>query len=308
MKKLLAILLATFAITAWSKETVTILYSWLPSDPAANFYRRLADESNKIQDKYTFIFDNKAGAGGSIAARAVERDPSLILANSSALFIRPIFFPGESHEIASFKSLMPMCVAPMLITSSKYKSWKEVPTDQPLSIGISGLGTTTHLVATQIVAKYPNIQIIPFKGTSEALVSVMSGHTDFAVSFMGETVGFVKPTPQTQGRQVYLLGTTGKTNIGGAAPLASQGFPTALAGMSSPQQLFVNRKFPDDKFKEIRAIFVKAANTQSVKDTNGIDHCIPNSQLADAELADWFNSQLVNWRRVATPVAAKQTK
>ena len=306
MKKLLAILLAAFAITASAKETVTILYSWLPSDPAANFYRTLADESNKLQDKYTFIFDTKPGAGGSIAARTVERDPSIILANSSALFIRPIFFPNESHDIASFKSIMPMCVAPMLITSSKYKSWKEVPTDRPLSIGISGLGTTTHLVATQIVAKYPNIQIIPFKGTSEALVSVMGGNTDFAVSFMGETAGFLKAG--TQGRQVYALGTTGKVAVAGATPLYKQGFPEALAIMSSPQQLFVNRKFPDDKFKEIRAVFVRAAQAQSVKDANFVDHCSPNNQLADKDLDDWFNSQLVNWRRVASPIAAKQTK
>lgn len=305
MKKLiLSLVFSMVALSAVAKENITIIYSWTAADPAANFYRSLAESSNKMQDKYNFILDTKPGAGGAVAAKFVEANPATnILANSSALFIRPIFFPNESHEVGSFRSIMPMCQAPMLITTSKYKSWDEVPKDKPLSIGMSGMGTTTHLVATQIVERYPNIQIIPFKSTSDALVSAMGGQTDFAVSFTGEIQGYLTPTPQ--GRRVYVLGTTGTHPVAGAQPLVKQGFPATLANMSSMQQLFVSRKFPEDKYKEVRAIFVKAAATQLVKDANAMDSCVPNNQMPDAEIDNWFNFQLVHWRRIALPIATK---
>lgn len=303
MKKLItSLVLSLAALSAVAKENITLIYSWTPSDPAANFYRTLAESANKMQDKYNFVFDTKPGAGGAVAAKYVEANPTTtILANSSALFIRPIFFPADSHEAGSFRSIMPMCIAPMLITSAKYKTWADVPKDAPLSIGISGLGTTTHLVATQIVEKYPSTLIVPFKSTSEALVSVLGGQTDFAVSFTGDVQGFAK----SQDHPIYVLGTTGTHTVAGAQPLIKQGFPAALQDMSSMQQIFVSRKFPEDKFKEVREIFVKAATTQIVKDANAVDSCIPNNQLADKELDNWFNFQLVHWRRISTPIAAK---
>jgi tripartite-type tricarboxylate transporter receptor subunit TctC len=140
-----------------SKEVVTVVYSWTPADPAANYDRAIIKEANQIQDKYTFIFDARPGAGGGIAAHYVGNTPNTILATSSAFFIRPNLYPEQSHNINSFKEILPKCTAPFAVASGKYKSWKDVPTDKPLSIGISGMGTTTHVVATQLVKKYPNM-------------------------------------------------------------------------------------------------------------------------------------------------------
>lgn len=84
MKTLFAILLAATSIVATAKENITIYYSWSASDTAANFHRVLADEANKIQDRYNFIFDVKPGAGGSIAANTVLNQPNTILATASA--------------------------------------------------------------------------------------------------------------------------------------------------------------------------------------------------------------------------------
>jgi tripartite-type tricarboxylate transporter receptor subunit TctC len=299
LKRLLTILLATLAITAHAKENITIVYSWGPGDAAANFYRTLAEASNKQQNKYNFLVDFKPGAGGAVAAKYVDNTPDTVLANSSALFIRPIFFPADSHEVASFRSLMPMCIAPMFITSTKYKSWAEVPTDKSLSIGISGLGSTTHLVAAQVTKKYPNIIIVPFKSTSDALMSVLSGNTDFAVSFAGDVDSWIQPNAT---KRVYLLGVTGKQSVKGAPTLASQGFSQATLDTSAYQQLFASIKMSDTKVKEIRSIFVKAAQTKLVKDSNAVDSCIPNSNMPDSDIDAWFNFQNVKWKQVASGV------
>lgn len=300
MKKLLAIALATVALNVTAKETITMYYSWTAADTAANFYRTLADESNKLQNKYTFIFDAKPGAGGTVAASATLNNPNSIWINSSAAFIRPNLFPTESHNMADFRSLMPMCVAPFVISSVKYKSWREVPKDAKLSIGTSGLGVTSHLVAIQIAKNYPNMQIVPFKSTSEAFLNVLSNNVDFSVGFLGDSEQYTQSTNRS--KQAYWLGVTGRDSLKGVQPLISQGFAPELAQMSTPQQIFIPRKFPEEKFQEIRKTFVEAARSKSVRDANAADNCIPNNQIPTAELNNWYNSQLVLWRRLTKDI------
>ena len=209
-KTLAAILLASTAFVAVAKENIVIYYSWTAADTAANFHRVLADEANKIQDKYNFVFDVKPGAGGSIAANHVLNQPNAILATASAFFIRPNFFPNESHDISKFQELFPQCSAPAVITSKKYRTWADVPADRPVSIGMSGMGTTTHLIAAQIAKKYPNLTIVPFKSTSEAILSVLSDSTDMAVNFMGDSAQYV------EANKLHVLGATGSKTGGGS--------------------------------------------------------------------------------------------
>ncbi len=303
MKQLILVILATLSLTAQAqnRETQTLVYSWGAGDTAANFYRALAEESNKIQKKYNFIVDAKPGAGGTVAANHVLNTPNTIWVNSSAAFIRPNLFPNESHNMADWRSLMPMCVAPFVITTTKYKNWKEVPKDKPLSIGISGYGTTTHLIALQIVKNYPNMTIVPFKSTSDNLLGVLNNTVDFGIGFIGDSEQYTKPASGSS-KQIYWLGITGRDSIKGITPLSKQGFVKELDFMSTPQQIFMARKVPEEKFQEIRKIFVEAARSPLVKAANAADNCIPNNQMPDAEIDNWYNSQLVLWRRLTKDV------
>jgi tripartite-type tricarboxylate transporter receptor subunit TctC len=143
------------------------------------------------------------------------------------------------------------------------------------------------------------MQIVPFKSTSDALLNVLSGNTDFSVGFFGDVEQYARPDST---RRVYLLGMTGKESIKGVPLLKNQGFPAVVADMSTPQQIFIPRKFPEEKFQEIRKIFVEAARSKSVRDANAADTCIPNNQIPTAELDNWYNSQLVMWRRLSATV------
>jgi len=296
----MAILLATLSINAVAKENITLAYSWGPGDNAANFYRALVSEANKIQDQYTFLFDTKPGAGGTVAANYTTNNPANTLwINSSAGFIRPNLFPSDSHSMADFRSILPMCVSPFVISSAKYKNWKEVPKDANLSIGMSGLGTTTHLVSLQIAKNYPNLNIVPFKSTSEALLGVLSGTVDFSVGFHGDSEQYTVPG---SAKQVYWLGQTGRNSIKGTELLANQGFNKDLLDMSTPQQVFASRKLSDERFASMRKILVEASRAQSVRDANAADNCLPNNQMPDTQLDAWFNGQVSQWRRLTQGV------
>ena len=300
MKKIaIASMLALSAFMAQAKENITIFYSWGPADVAAGFHRTLAQEANKIQDKYNFIFDVRPGAGGSIAANYVLNRDNAVLATASAFFIRPNFFPNESHDISKFRNLFPQCAAPAVITSKKFKTWAEVPTDRPISIGMSGMGTTTHLIAAQIAKKYPNLTIVPFKSTSEAILSVLSDNTDMAVNFIGDSAQFVETNRLT------VLGSTGAKSIGNIRTLSSQGFTKDLEVMDVPALLLVPTSFPEAKAKEIRDIFLTAGQRQAVLDSYKPDFCQSNNQMADRDIQPWYAKLTTDWRRLTQGVNIK---
>ena len=300
MKKLMAILLATVSMTVVAREPITLAYSWGAGDNAANFYRALVQEANQLQTQYTFIFEPKPGAGGTVAANFTSANPTNTLwINSSAGFIRPNLFPTESHRMEDFRSILPMCVSPFVISSVKYKSWKEVPKDAKLSIGMSGLGTTTHLVSIQIAKNYPNMNIVPFKSTSEALLNVLNGTVDFSVGFHGDSEQYTRAGSP---KQVYWLGQTGRESIKGTELLANQGFNRDLLDMSTPQQIFASRKLSEDRFSNLRKILVEASRAKSVRDANAADNCVPNNQMPDSQLDAWFNGQIAQWKRLTQGV------
>jgi len=300
MKKLLLLLALVSSLTVHARETVTLVYSWTAADNAANFYRALVDEANKIQNQYTFVFDTRPGAGGTVAARHVlANSANTLWINSSAGYIRPNLFPAESHNMADFRSILPMCVSPFVIASTKYKTWKDVPADAKLSIGMSGLGTTTHLVSIQIAKNYPNMTIVPFKSTSEALINVLNGSVDFSVGFHGDSEQYTKSDSP---RQINWLGQTGRNSIKGTDLLSNQGFSRDLLDMSTPQQIFAAKTLSEDRFKSIRKVLVEASRARSVRDANAADNCIPNNQMPDNQIDAWFDAQVNQWKRLTVDV------
>jgi tripartite-type tricarboxylate transporter receptor subunit TctC len=297
MKKifLLMALLAN-VMTTQAKETITLVYSWTAADTAANFYRALADEANSLQNKYAFVVDYKPGAGGTVAANAtLANAQSALWLNSSAAFIRPNLYATDSHNMADFRSMMPMCTVSFVVLSSKYRSWREVPRSVNLSIGMTGLGTTTHLISIQVAKNFPNMVVVPFKSTSEALVNVLSGTVDFSVGVHSDSEQY---TQSNQGKQVYWLGQTGQQSIKSTELLVNQGFSQDLANMNAPHQIFAARKMSEDRFRELRGILVQAARSPTVTAANLSDNCIPNSQLPDSQLDTWFNNQISQWKRL----------
>jgi tripartite-type tricarboxylate transporter receptor subunit TctC len=300
MKKfLLVALLSALALSASAKETITIVYSWTAADGPANYSRSIIEIANKQQEKYNFIFDTKPGAGGSLAANHVLRTPNTILATASAFFVRPNFFPvAESHDLSSFREIYLQCSAPMAITTFKYKSWSEIPNDKPLTIGVSGLGTTTHLFATQIQKKYPLLTVIPFKSTSESLLSAASGNTDLHVAFLGEVDSWGLDISK---RKLVVLGISGTENVRGFPTLTQQGFGKTVAEISVPFHLVAPTTMSDEKFLELRNILVKAGRSETVRDTYKPDVCIPGN-LNNSNLETWYRNQVDQWKRLSTGV------
>ena len=76
MKNLLLALL--FVSSLVHAETITIVWPFGMGDTQAQYSRSLIDELNNNQKKYTFILDNKPGAGATIGAKYVAATPNTV--------------------------------------------------------------------------------------------------------------------------------------------------------------------------------------------------------------------------------------
>ena len=300
MNKILALILITLCLTVSATENITINYSWTAADQAANYWRSLAEAANRDQKKYNFIIDYKPGAGGAVAAHHILDNPNSIQATSSAFYIRANLYPKESYDLDKFQSLMSMCLAPFTISSTKYKSWAEVPTDKHLTIGISGLGTTTHLTALQIQKKYPMMDIIPFKSTSEAVMATLTGQTDFAINFLGDSMPYKDDGAMY--KKSNILGVSGTRMINGNQLLINQGFPKVMTKLGSAAQAVVPKTMPQQQFNEIREILIKAATAKEVLKATGEDYCYPDAELNSMDPDKFYNFSRDLWKSMSTGV------
>jgi tripartite-type tricarboxylate transporter receptor subunit TctC len=182
----------------------------------------------------------------------------------------------------------------MLIVSKKYKSWRDIDPNQKINIGISGLGATSHLMAMEIVKRYPNAQPVPYKGTREASLDVLSGNIDLSVAFLGEVEGFL------DSKELTALGISGKKAVRGIATLESQGF----AGMSevvNMHSLQVSRRMPDAQYNELRNLVMSVAQKPNVQRAYAVDYC-SSSNLGAEQTQAWTNSQIDLWKKLSQGV------
>jgi tripartite-type tricarboxylate transporter receptor subunit TctC len=164
------------------------------------------------------------------------------------------------------------------------------------------MGTTTHLIATQVALRYPQMTVVAFKSTTEALLSVLSNNTDFAVNFLGDSEQYAKPGAP---RQVYLLGLTGEKTVSGVAPLITQGFPKSLGRMDVPAQLVLPKTVSDTKFTEWRKILVQAGQARTVQESFAKDYCESMNQMPDDQIQGYYNMQTVEWQKLSNGVSLK---
>lgn len=294
MKKfLIAGALALTAVVSQA-EQISIIWPFGMGDTQAQYSRSLVEELNRTQKKYTFVLENRPGAGATIGAKYVVTTPNTVLSASTAFFVRPNFYPEDSHRVADFRPLMTQCAAPMLLVSKKYRSWNEIDRNQKISIGISGLGATSHLMAMEIVKRYPNAVVVPYKGTREASIDVIGGNIEMSVAFLGEVEGFLDKG------ELNALGISGRKTTRGIATLESQGF-TGVGEVVNMHSLQVPKTMPDAQYMELRRLVTDAARTDSVQRAYAVDYC-DSSNLDSVATQRWFDLQVALWKRLSQGV------
>jgi tripartite-type tricarboxylate transporter receptor subunit TctC len=155
---------------------------------------------------WTFIIDNKPGAGGNLGVDAVAKSPAdgytIVLGQSSNVAINPTLYPKMPYD--SQKDLTPIILlanAPLVMvtgTKSPYKTLADAVTAakaKPGQVNFAspGNGTVAHLTS-ELFQKAAGIQTqhVPYKGANQALTDVISGNVELYMSSVPTLIGQIK--------------------------------------------------------------------------------------------------------------------
>lgn len=264
------------------------VWGFIPTSTQGSYIRAILAEANKNQNKYEFIFENRPGAGGAIAARYVlDYQGIALFANSAAHFIRPNLYPELSYKLSEFKPVMIMGMSPASLIT-KGKTLDQLLGQSKINFATSGTGSSTHLMAEalarEIKKKDPNkdIAMVHFASSNEAFLSVMGGHTDATFEFLGDAKA--KALPDTT-----LIGLTGSKKIDGIAPLKDRGF-NDMADLQGIFAFYVRKDTPQAVVDELQKILLEAERADAVQRLYRTDYASKDpSMTRPGDLTKWYD-------------------
>jgi tripartite-type tricarboxylate transporter receptor subunit TctC len=256
MKKLLAVLVTVLScITVQANpQSVQIVWPFAPGSTQAIMVRNLIESANQQQSKYQFVFVNKPGAGGAIAANYTAASNSLtVLASTSSFYTRPLMY-NESHDPDQFRLVGAICLqSPLAMFSRKYTSFNELK-NNTVTVGINP-GSVTQLFTRLLAQHNPELKFtdVPYKGTPEATTDMLGRHIDTSIDLL--SVGnLARLTPDTT--VIGISGTRSIANMPSFSSLKVKG----LDNLTNNYYVFVPRSTDTAIAQELNRIFNSAIN------------------------------------------------
>ena len=155
---------------------------------------------------WTFVIENKPGAGGNLGVDAAAKSPpdgyTIVLGQTSNLAINPTLYARMPYD--SLKDLAPIvhvADAPLVMVTgvtSPYKTLADAVNAakaKPGAVNFAspGNGTVAHLTS-ELFQKAANVKMqhVPYKGAAQALTDVISGTVELYMSSVPTLLGQIK--------------------------------------------------------------------------------------------------------------------
>jgi tripartite-type tricarboxylate transporter receptor subunit TctC len=261
------------AAQSWPAKPVRIIVPFAPGG-GADIQARLLAKNFHESTGQTFVADNRTGAGGLIAAELTVQSPPdgyTMLLTTATIAVNTTLF-GKRMRFSAEKDLAPitwLSSTPLVLVihpSVPARSVKELVAlgrSRPgsLTSAVNAVGSTSHLAA-EMLKQLGRIEtaIVPFKGGSLAILSVMSGECDLL--FATGPVAM----PQLNSGKVRALAVT--------TPKRSSAFPdlptmnTFYPGFESDNwyALFFPAGTPGDIVTRVNGLIAKAFQAPDVRE------------------------------------------
>jgi tripartite-type tricarboxylate transporter receptor subunit TctC len=153
-----------------------------------------------------FVIENRAGAAGTIGARAVAKAPpdghTLMVGHSGVFAIAPALYADPGYDprrdftpiglIASYQQVL---VAHPSLPVGNVAELIALARKQPSKItyATAGIGSGSH-VSTELFATMANVKLthVPYRGTGAMQGDLVGGHVDMAISTFPSVFGQIR--------------------------------------------------------------------------------------------------------------------
>ena len=165
--------------------------------------------------KQSVVVENKAGAGGNIAAEYVAKSPAdgyTLLVSFSSHTINASLYPHLPYDpAADFTAITKVATVPSMLVGNPKLPAKDVKAlialakEKPgkLTIGIGGIGSSLHLAGEKFkLATGTQLLNVPYKGTAPALTDLLGGNIDLMF------ISLVTGTQQVRAGNLHAFGVT----------------------------------------------------------------------------------------------------
>jgi tripartite-type tricarboxylate transporter receptor subunit TctC len=186
----LALAAAQAAAQGYPEKPVQAIISFIPGSATDIVGRVVMQKVSEIWHQ-PVVVENRAGAGGSIAAASVARAPAdgyTLLIDSTGHAVAPFIYPKLPYDtLKDFIDVVPFAVQPNVLVvagKSPYKSLMELVNAaraKPGSINFAsaGVGSGTHLNLERFAAAAGiKVTHVPYKGTPEVITGLLNDSVD----------------------------------------------------------------------------------------------------------------------------------
>src|SRR4051812_10115057 len=240
MRFLIALLLVALCLDAraqaYPAKPVRVLVPFPPGG-TADLLTRLTAEKMTASFGQQFVVENRAGAGGNLAAEHVARaEPdgyTLLASPPHLLTINPLLYklsfdPTRLTPVSIIAMYPNVLLAGPKLRAASLQEVIAQARERPGAIAIAsqGNGTLSHLAAElfKSMAKI-NLLHVPYKGTAPAITDLLGGQVELMFD------NLIPAMPHVKSGKLRLLGVAGERRIAAFADVPAIG--ELLAGFRS---------------------------------------------------------------------------
>jgi tripartite-type tricarboxylate transporter receptor subunit TctC len=305
-------LCAAASAQTWPSKPIRIVVPF-PAGGGTDIIAREASQRVSSATGWTFVIDNKPGAGGNLGVDAAAKSPAdgytLVLGQTSNLAINPSLYSKMPYD--SQKDLVPIVLlanAPLVLVtgaSTPYKTLTDLVTAAKAAPGrinfaTPGNGTVAHLTG-ELFQKAAGVKLqhVPYKGASQALTDVVGGNVELYLSSVPSMLGHIK---QGKVRALAVSSTKRVDDLPGVPTIQESGFKGFDAvtwfGLLAPAGT------PKEAVARVNAEFNKALQQPALRkrlDDEGADVVGGTPEQFAALLKD----EIPRWAKVVKESGAK---
>ena len=287
-------------------QTITT-YVAFPAGGLADIIARLVSAKLETRLKQSVVVENRGGAGGNIAAKAVSvatPDGYTLLATTSGLAANLTASKNRGFEKSDLRPVAFVAISPDVLAvhpSNPAKDLKEFianAKDKSFTYGSAGIGTGPQIGAEYFFKEVAKVQYVhvPFQGGAPAITATLGNHVDALVLTLPPVV------PQiVQGKLRGLGVAAEKRNsaIPDVPTYGEMGFPNVYSG--SWVAFFAPAKTPDAVVNKLHTeinVLMKEPDSLDKLKQNGFDPLVKDM----AETNAYYDSEVASWAKMVNAI------